>query len=312
VASIPVIVFAYNRPQHLHRCLASLAQSELASSSDLYVFVDGPRRLSDEPAVQQSIQVAKSVTAFRSASVTSQVTNIGLAESVIRGVSAVLADHDSAIVVEDDLVLSPGFLPYMHAGLRVYADVDRVASIHGYCYPVRGDLPETFFLRGADCWGWATWADRWASINFNASQLLAQIVESGLQNRFDFQGTYPYTQMLEDQVRGLVDSWAIRWHASVFLQNRLTLYPGRSLVMNAGQDGSGTHSGDSVVHGSQLALESPTVQYQAPEESQDAFNAFAGYFKSLRRRRNLSRSVAFLRSPKSVINRYVSGTRNAK
>jgi hypothetical protein len=47
--------------------------------------------------------------------------------------------------------------------------------------------------------------------------------------------------MLQNQIKRKNNSWAIRWHASAFLKDRITLYPGRSLVANIGIDSTGTH-----------------------------------------------------------------------
>jgi hypothetical protein len=168
--------------------------------------------------------------------------NLGLAASVIAGVGEALADHERVIVLEDDIVVSPDFLRYMNEALDLYAPDERVASIHAFSYVVDVPLPETFFLRGADCWGWATWRRGWQLFDPDGAALLARLEASGESDLFDFGGGYAYTQMLRDQVHGRVDSWAIRWYASAFLAGRLTLYPGTSLVENIGQDGSGTHS----------------------------------------------------------------------
>ena len=136
------------------------------------------------------------------------------------------------------------FLRFMNDGLDRYADDERVASIHAYIYPLARPAPETFFLRGADCWGWATWRRAWEHFNPDGKTLLQQLEAHGLTRAFDFDGTAAFTEMLENQIRGLNNSWAIRWHAACFLDGLLTLYPGRSLVHNIGNDGSGTHRSD--------------------------------------------------------------------
>ncbi len=118
-----------------------------------------------------------------------------------------------------------------------------MASIHGYIYSVGEKLPETFFLRGADCWGWATWSRAWSHFEGNASKLLHQLHAQNLTDEFNLDGAYDYCELLAMQTKGTVSSWAVCWHASAFLKGMLTLYPGRSLVQNIGTDGSGTHCG---------------------------------------------------------------------
>lgn len=238
----PIVVFAYKRADHLSRCLESLAANAEAARSDLYVICDGPRSQADLPAVEAVRRLITRISGFASVTPFVHEANRGLARSIIDGVSTLLVQHQRLIIIEDDMVLSRHFLRYMNEALERYADDERVASIHGWCYPVAARLPETFFLRGADCWGWATWRRAWRRFNADGAALLRELQARQLTSAFDFDGAYPYTRMLADQIAGLNDSWAVRWRASCFLQGLLTLFPGRSLVHNIGNDGSGTHS----------------------------------------------------------------------
>ena len=165
-----------------------------------------------------------------------------MSNSIIDGVTQVLSKYESVIVVEDDIVTSPFFLSFMNESLKRFRDDDRVISIHGYFFPVIGKLPEAFFLRGADCWGWATWRHSWELFEQDGQHLLNELKGKNLLKSFNYNDTYGYSGMLEAQINGGNDSWAIRWHASAFLANKLTLYPSRSLVQNIGNDSSGTHS----------------------------------------------------------------------
>ena len=239
----PIVVFAYRRPDHLRSCLESLLATPEASASPLVIFCDGPRGDFELDAVERTRNVARSVTGFASIQVIEAEHNQGLAESVIGGVSRVLQEYESVVVVEDDLLVSEDFLAYMNEGLMLYRDDDRVVSIHGFLPTVDTQLPQSFFLRGADCWGWATWRRAWVAADWDGPSLLARLRVHPDRERFDFGGAYPYLQMLQDQVDGKVDSWAIRWYASAFLCDRYTLHPGVSLVTNIGMEGSGTHAG---------------------------------------------------------------------
>ncbi len=227
---------------HLQRTLASLAACPAARSTRIVAFCDGPKGVDDVRAVAEVRQVLRAATGFAQVRVVEREGNLGLAANVIDGVSQVLDDSPTAIVLEDDMIVSPDFLDYMNDALALYASDDRVVSIHGYVYPTREALPQTFFLRGADCWGWATWRRGWSVFDPDGAALLARIEATGVQREFDMDGSYPYTRMLRSQVAGEIDSWAIRWYASAFLADKLTLYPGASLVENIGLDGSGTHS----------------------------------------------------------------------
>lgn len=237
----PVALFAFRRPDHLARTLASLAAAHGAPQTELTIFCDGARDERDVDAVAAVRTVARAAQGFRSVTVAEAPGNLGLAASVIRGVDAMLTQAPTVVVLEDDMLVAPDFLDVMHSGLGLYADEPDVISIHGYCPPSARSLPDSFFLRGADCWGWATWRRGWDVFDADGARLLAELERRGLTREFDFDDAYPYTRMLRDQVAGRVDSWAIRWYASAFLRSKLTLYPGVSRVRNIGQDGSGTH-----------------------------------------------------------------------
>jgi hypothetical protein len=290
VSLAPVAVFAYRRAEHLRRALASLAANPQAASTDLYVFCDGPKGRSDEAEVRAVRALARGTGGFRSLSVAESAQNRGLAESIIAGVTQVVEAHGRVIVVEDDLVLSPHFLAFMNQALDCYADDARVASVHGYVLPVRHPLPESFFLKGADCWGWATWRRAWRHFNPDAAGLLRQIRERRLEQEFDLDGAHSYTALLEGQSRGRLDSWAIRWHASCYIAEMLTLYPGRSLVGNIGFDSSGAHCETSTTYDVVLA-DSPVAVHRLPIEPSAAGRAaYVDFYRGLARRGLLSRA----------------------
>ncbi|MGB4924556.1 MAG: glycosyltransferase family 2 protein, partial [Candidatus Nitrotoga sp.] len=249
----PIILFAFSRPEHTRRTLEALAANALADQSDLIVYADAARSERDAEAVCVVRELIRAAFGFRSVTLIERDVNFGLARNIIEGVSEVLCQHERIIVLEDDMVTSPFFLTYMNEALERYANDNRIISIHGYVYPVAGALPEAFFLPGADCWGWATWRRGWAYFNPNGAQLLRELKQRKLEHAFDYGGSYPYTQMLEAQIAGANDSWAIRWYASAFLLGKLTLYPGRSLVHNIGNDASGTHCDKSSMMDSVLS-----------------------------------------------------------
>jgi hypothetical protein len=238
----PVALFAYRRPAHLERTLEALQANPEASQTELFVFCDGAKNDSVSGEVDSVRNIVRGDLSFAAIHVVCRDENIGLACNITEGVSHVLAQHETVIVVEDDIVVSPFFLRFMNDALQCYADTPRVGSISGYCYPVSGPMPDTYFIRGADCWGWATWRDRWQKYNPDGGTLLSDLKARNIVQAFDFEGATGFSQMLEDQIAGKNDSWAIRWHATCYLNNLYVLYPGRALAQNIGRDGSGTHS----------------------------------------------------------------------
>ncbi|EPG75805.1 glycosyltransferase, group 2 family [Leptospira fainei serovar Hurstbridge str. BUT 6] len=238
----PIALFAYRRVAHTRRTIEALLQNPDAKDSHLILFCDGPKGDDDLESVVALRNFANTVSGFKSVKTIFREHNLGLAKSILTGVTEVLENYNSIIVLEDDIVTHPQFLEYMNFYLTTFENDERVGCIHGYVYPVLG-LPEFFFLKGADCWGWASWKRVWKKFNQDGSELLQQLQVKKLESDFDFFNSFPYTQMLRDQIAGRNDSWAIRWYADCFLKGLLCLYPGRSLVQNIGLDLSGTHSG---------------------------------------------------------------------
>lgn len=278
----PIALFAYNRPDHFRRTVEALAGNDEAKESDLVIYSDAPKTPEQTPRVQQVRDYIRTIKGFRSVRVIERSENLGLARSIISGVTELVSSHGRVIVIEDDIVTSPSFLRYMNEGLDLYADEQQVASIHGYNYPIKDALPETFFLRGADCWGWATWKRAWDKFEPDGNKLLSQLRQKKLVRSFDLDGSYGFSKMLERQIRGENDSWAIRWHASVFLAGMLTLYPGKSLVQNIGFDGSGTNSKAYEQFTTSLANPIGHIRKIEAVEDMAARAALARYFGSLK------------------------------
>ena len=287
----PLALFAFKRPDLLRQTVEALQKNAEARESFLYVFIDGPRRDDEKSKVDEVEAYCRAISGFKQIFIQRQTANRGLAKSIIAGVTEVVNQHGQVIVVEDDLVTSPYFLRYMNEALEKYRYQDQVISIHGYVYPVQDSLPETFFLKGADCWGWATWARGWKYFESDGRRLLVELKSRGLKKRFDFDGAYPYVKMLEDQIAGRNDSWAIRWNASAFLRDKLTLYPGRSLVHNIGFDSSGTHCADGAQFDVQLADRPLQLADISVEESEVAFEKIKKYLVSLSGPDSASRSL---------------------
>ncbi|MEP5566533.1 MAG: glycosyltransferase [Halioglobus sp.] len=237
----PIVLFVYARTEHTRRTVESLLRNTGAADSELIIYADGARSSKDEAAVEEVWRYVNSVAGFKSVLLRRREKNLGLAESIISGVTEVLSEFERIIVLEDDMEVSKHFLNYMNEGLDRFSNDERVASIHAYCFPVTMPLPELYFLRGADCWGWATWRRGWQLFNGDGAYLLSELQRRNLLSDFDYGGTFPYSQILRDQIAGENDSWAIRWYASIFLENKLSLNPGSSLLRNIGTDASGTH-----------------------------------------------------------------------
>lgn len=233
-------VFAYRRPQALQACLASLAACAGADALDATVFVDAPADETERALVEESARVAEAFNGFRTLEVCRAETHLGLGASLIRGISRALETHPAVIVLEDDLTVQPGFLRYILDGLGRYAEDRRVFSVCGYTNRVRipaGYPADAYFCPRSSSWGWATWKDRWDSVDWNPTPA----DWAKYRRPFAAWGGSDCPDLLRGWMEGKNASWAIRFCFSQFRQGKLSLFPVKSLVdASAEFDGSGT------------------------------------------------------------------------
>ena len=246
----PIGLFVYRRPDHTRRTLEALQRDPLAARSDLVIFSDAAKTPTHESDVRAVRAVLRESWGFRSLRVVERERNWGLFGSITDGVSQLCAEHGRAIVLEDDILVAPGFLQFMNAGLSRYETDEQVMQVSGYMFPgTTLALGSALFLPIISCWGWATWSRAWQHFDSSLRGIDQLRSDAKLRRRFDIDGTYDYFAMACQQERGEIDSWGICWQLSTFMRNGLVLYPSRSLTQNHGVDGSGTHGkGHSGLH----------------------------------------------------------------
>lgn len=275
----PIILFVYNRPDHTKRCVASLLANELAALSDLYIYSDAPKNEEAEEAVARVREYIHTIRGFKSVTIVERDHNWGLAASIIDGVTTLTHQYGRVIVLEDDLVTAPHFLRFMNDALEAYKDEPRVGHIQACDFTQDPSLPDMFLIKFAGSWGWATWERAWQHFNPNGQELLDEMVSRRLTRTFDFNGKYGFTRMLRRQIEGKNNSWAIRWNATLFLKDMLSLNVGRSLIQNEGFDGSGTNCGGGSLYASNLWITPLPVKKISPvEENVQARQCFERYY----------------------------------
>jgi hypothetical protein len=265
-AAAPVAYFAFNRPAHTKASLASLASNDLASQTDLFAFVDGARNNEDDTAIEEVCRLLSDARVhFRSLTIDRRDQNVGLANSITAGVTRVVGRYGKLIVCEDDLEVSPVFLRYMNDALDHYKDIKKVWHITGFAETLDAHRPdESFFCRAMNCWGWATWDDRWRHFEKNPFELIKEFSPSMIR-RFNLDGIEDWWSQVLANANGTKDTWAIFWYATIFQKNGLCLQPYNSFVRNNGWDGTGVNCPASQSNGRSAPL-NPAGVFTAPAE----------------------------------------------
>lgn len=275
----PIALFVYNRPEHTRRTLAALQKNLLADESRLFIYSDAAKTPAQQSQVDEVRQVISEVTGFKSAKVITRKQNMGLANSIIDGVSALVNEYGKVIVFEDDLLSSPYTLQYFNEALVRYEHDEKVMHIGAYMYNLNHQqLPQSFLFRAATSWGWATWARAWKNFEPDIDVLMTQFDKSKI-SLFSIEGTMNFWKQILDFKSGKNNSWAIRWYASIFLKDGLTLNPSQSLIQNIGNDGSGIHSNNEPMYQVQISRQ-PVTQFPSTlEEHAGAYQAIRHFLK---------------------------------
>lgn len=293
----PIVLFAYNRPEHIRQTVKSLQENELATESELFIYSDGPKDDTHSKSnVAKVRRYLKTITGFDKITIVESEQNKGLANSVIQGVTDIVDQYGKVIVMEDDLETSSDFLKYMNEALNVYEDEQQVMQIAGHMFNVLLNIDietDAVFLPFTNSIGWATWKRSWDLFDPLMSGYKEVKENENKRYRFDLDGTFSYFQMLESQLEGNVDSWAIRWYLSVFLNNGLVLYPVKSLVRHIGFDEQGTHAKrDNGVYATCCSrLPGKKVRFPPVVQNCEAYNSVKMCLASKPKRRGNNRLV---------------------
>ncbi len=240
----PIILFVYKRLNTLVQTVESLKKSNGADQSILYIYSDDAKDNGDQHQVNEVRKYIETVTGFREVRIIKSPFNKGLANSIIDGVTEVISRHGSAIILEDDLLLSTNFLDFMNQALNEYKNTSNIYSVSGFSFNFKvppGYGYDGYFLSRGWSWGWATWKDRWENIDWQVSDYSQFLKTTNLRRKFS-EGGSDLNSMLKKQMRGKLDSWAIRWFYDQFKKNGLTYYPTVSKVANVGFDENATHT----------------------------------------------------------------------
>lgn len=313
----PIILFTYNRLSHTKQTIEALQKNELAKNSELFIYSDGGRDEESWDKVKVIREYLKTISGFKNITVIQRETNIGLAQNIIDGVTKIVNQYGKIIVLEDDIVTSPYFLNFMNDSLNFYEKTSKVWHISGWNYPISNEnLEDVFLYRTMNCWGWATWKDRWSGYEKNPQKLISIFSEKDIYE-FNLDNATNFWEQVEKNHNKQMNTWAIFWYAIIFKNQGLCLNPTQSFVENIGFDGTGTNTGPRDNYSSNLSRQNYKIRFENNLiENKTATDRIKLFFrenenKNLTFSKNLNNIFALLSSLKISSNKYIlygSGT----
>lgn len=292
----PVIIFAYNRPDHLRKTLIWLGQNELADQSTLFIYCDGakPNATDEQLAkVQAARKVAHEVAVvptFKEVHIIDRKENLGLGTSVITGVTEIVNKYGKVIVLEDDLETSPYFLCYMNQCLEHYEERKTVFSISGVSRP----HPERFYPKDYpyDVYvslthhptGWGTWADRWNQVDWDAKMLDVVKEQPAMIEAFRRIEYGDYDALMHQRATGK-NVWSIRFAFAHFVNHAVSICPIVSYINHIGWDAEATNATASDLWNFERLADNANIRFvDVLYEDSRIINAW--YSFSIRKRRS--------------------------
>ena len=237
----PIVLFTYNRLEHTKQTITALQRNKLAKESELFIYSDGFKNKNDKTQVLEVREYLETINGFKRIKIIEQNKNLGLAESIIEGVTEIINIYGKIIVVEDDIVTSPNFLDYMNKSLSLYKEEEKVWHISAWNYPIeRINNEDTFLWRVMNCWGWGTWKDKWSNYEKNTNKLISSFNKDDIY-KFNLEGSHNFWGQVLDNQSNKINTWAIFWYATIFKNNGLCLNPTKTLVDNIGFESNATH-----------------------------------------------------------------------
>ena len=255
----PIALFCFNRPFHTYRTIKSLATNDEAINTDLIAFIDGARQQSDLTHINSVEKILLSNSKFfKSVTVNKSSLNLSSAQNIRKGVSKVLSNFESIIVLEDDILVSRFFISFMNEGLKKYKNIKNVWHINGYNYPINFySKDQCYFSRLMQCWGWATWKDRWEQFIedplITDTNYIFSIFNKEMRKELDLRckNSFFWSQITSNH-RNKINTWAIFWYCFIFTNKGLCLTPLKSLTQNIGLDNSGVNCSQDIFPNQEL------------------------------------------------------------
>ena len=252
----PIVLFVYNRPRHTKTTIEYLKNNNLANLSELFIFSDSSKTKVDKNKVNKVRSIIKNVSGFKRVEIIKRKKNYGLAKNIICGINKIFKTYKTAIILEDDIETSKYFLRFMNKALLKYKKNPNIWHISGWNYPIdqktkRNIKDKVFFWKIMNCWGWATWEDRWKFYKKNPNELIKNWNKEKIK-RFNLEGNYDFWKQVQNNYKKISNTWAIFWMTTIFEKNGYCLNPVSSYVFNSGNDNSGQNTRDTIDYSSRL------------------------------------------------------------
>lgn len=244
---VPVLVIAFNRPDHLRVLLDRLRE---VRPQHVFVAIDGARdgRPDEAERVQACRDLVAAIDWTSDVRTLFQDSNLGCGMGVSTAISWFFSQVDAGIILEDDIIPHPTFFPFCAELLDRYAADERVFAVSGCNF-----VPPAFQSRPQDAyrfsqiphiWGWATWRRSWHKHRLDIAGWQRELPPTKLWARagHSLPATIYWASTFELLARKQVDTWDGQFVLASMIDGQLTATSNVNLIENIGFDALATHT----------------------------------------------------------------------
>lgn len=242
-ADVPLLMIAFNRPEKTRRVFEAV---RAAAPRRLYLAADGPRAdvASDAERCAETRRVLDDVTWPCEVTRLYRSSNLGCKQGVGGAIDWFLGHEESGIILEDDCVPTPDFVPFCAELLDRYRDAPEVMMIGGHNSLGTWDAAGTgyVFSRTAPIWGWATWRRAWARYDPAMTRWGEPATRALVRSRMPLTEYRITSQRFDSVHTGGHDTWDYGWALAMLINGGVSVIPRRNLISNIGFDSEATHT----------------------------------------------------------------------
>jgi hypothetical protein len=243
----PVLVMAFNRPDHLAVLFARLRQ---VKPRQVFVAVDGPRtdRAGEVERVQACRDLVGTIDWDCEVQSLFQDRNLGCGMGVTTAITWFFSRVERGIILEDDIIPDPTFFPFCAELLSRYEDDPRVQAISGcnFVPPEAQGFPDQAyrFSRIPHIWGWATWRRAWELHRLDIAGWRSALPPQRLWAAagHSVPATVYWGSTFELLARKEVDTWDGQFVLAAMIHDQMTATSNVNLIQNIGFGDTATHT----------------------------------------------------------------------
>lgn len=240
IRMIGLAFFVYKRPKHTKEVIESIKRNHFEK---IYIFQDGLKEEKDKQSWEDVTELIKGID-FTETEIHISKKNKGLANSIIEGMNYVFERHETAIALEDDIVLAEGYKSLAETLFEKYRNNKKVMSICGGGYGAI--IPQTYmydiyFSYRMSSLAFGTWKDRWLGFERDPRTLMEIYQDSSKIEMLQWSGN-DIEKMVFLSMRGEIDTWATYWQIYMINQKGYHVIPAKGYATDVGRGGDGTNT----------------------------------------------------------------------